>query len=88
MLITHGADYVIGHSLEDGKELWRCGGFNVHGDSYNPTLRLGSSPVCGEGIIVVPTLSRDTGSLKRELPMSRVLLSPLDMFTSPAKRET
>lgn len=58
MLITHGADYVIGHSLVDGAELWRCGGFNPHGDSYNPTLRLVSSPVCGEGIIVVPTAKR------------------------------
>ena len=58
MLITHGADYVIGHSLDDGSELWRCGGFNLHGDSYNPTLRLVSSPACGEGIIVAPTAKR------------------------------
>ncbi len=26
-LITHGADYVIGHSLKDGSEIWRCGRF-------------------------------------------------------------
>ncbi len=58
MMITHGADYVIGHSLDDGAELWRCGGMNPHGDSYNPTFRLVSSPVCGEGIIVVPTAKR------------------------------
>ena len=58
MLITHGGDYVIGHSLEDGSELWRCGGFNPKGDSYNPTLRLVSSPSCGEGIIVAPTAKR------------------------------
>lgn len=58
MLITHGGDYVIGHSLEDGSEIWRCGGFNRHGDSYNPTLRLVSSPSCGEGIIVAPTAKR------------------------------
>lgn len=58
MLITHGGDYVIGHSLKDGSELWRCGGFNPHGSQYNPTLRLVSSPSCGEGIIVVPTAKR------------------------------
>lgn len=58
MLITHGADYVIGHALDDGAELWRCGGFNPHGSSYNPTLRLVSSPVCGPGIIVAPTAKR------------------------------
>ena len=58
MLITHGGDYVIGHSLDDGSEIWRCGGFNIHGSSYNPTLRLVSSPSCGEGIIVAPTAKR------------------------------
>ena len=58
MLITHGGDYVIGHSLKDGSELWRCGGFNPHGESYNPFLRLVASPTCGEGIIVAPTAKR------------------------------
>jgi outer membrane protein assembly factor BamB len=54
-LITHGADYVIGHSLDDGSEIWRCGGFNPKGDGYNKYLRLVSSPGCGNGIIVAPT---------------------------------
>ena len=54
MLITHGADYVIGHSLDDGRELWRCGDLNPKGN-YNPTLRFVASPVAGEGIIVVPS---------------------------------
>ncbi len=58
MLITHGGDHVIGHSLKDGSELWRCGGFNPHGKSYNPTLRLVASPTCGDGIIVAPTAKR------------------------------
>lgn len=58
LLITHGADYVIGHSLEDGSELWRCGGFNPKGDSYNRFLRLVASPSCGDGIIVAPTAKR------------------------------
>lgn len=58
MLVTHGADYVIGHSLEDGSEIWRCGGVNPHGDSYNPFFRFVSSPGCGDGIIVAPTCKR------------------------------
>lgn len=58
MLITHGADYTIGHSIKDGKELWRCGGLNPKGDSYNPFLRLVASPVCGDGMIIVPTAKR------------------------------
>ncbi|MFT5303235.1 MAG: outer membrane protein assembly factor BamB [Mariniblastus sp.] len=57
-LVTHGADYVIGHSLEDGAELWRCGGFNPKGQGYNNYLRFVASPGCGEGIIVVPTAKR------------------------------
>lgn len=57
-LITHGADYVIGHSLEDGSELWRCGGFNPKGRSYNRFLRLVASPGIGPGIIVAPTAKR------------------------------
>lgn len=54
LLLTHGADYIIGHSLETGKELWRCGDLNIK-SKYDPTLRLVASPVCADGIIVVPT---------------------------------
>ncbi len=57
-LITHGGDYVIGHSLKDGSELWRCGGINLKGQSYNPYLRFVASPTCVEGMIVVPTAKR------------------------------
>lgn len=53
-LISHGADYVIAHSLDDGHELWRSGGLNPK-DKYNPTLRLVSSPVTAPGIVVVPS---------------------------------
>jgi outer membrane protein assembly factor BamB len=52
-LITHGADYVIAHSLEDGSELWRAGGLNI--GRYNPTLRFVASPVAVPGLIVVPS---------------------------------
>lgn len=57
-LITHGGDYVIGHSLKDGSEIWRCGGFNPKGDSYNNALRLVASPTPTPGMIVVPTAKR------------------------------
>lgn len=67
-LITHGADYVIGHSLEDGSELWRCGGFNPKGSDYNPYLRFVSSPCCQKGIIIVPSAKRQSVlALKPEL---------------------
>ncbi|MEX2140899.1 MAG: PQQ-binding-like beta-propeller repeat protein [Pirellulales bacterium] len=52
-LITHGADYTIGHSLKDGSELWRSGGLNV--GTYSRTLRLVASPVAVPGLIVVPS---------------------------------
>ena len=53
-LITHGADYAIAHALDNGRELWRCGGMNSPGN-YHPTLRFVASPAIGEGLIVVPT---------------------------------
>lgn len=52
-LLTHGADYIIAHSLEDGHELWRCGGLQP--DKYDPTLRLVASPVAVPGLIVAPS---------------------------------
>jgi outer membrane protein assembly factor BamB len=55
-LITHGADYVIAHSLKDGSELWRAGGLNV--GRYNRTLRLVASPLAIPGMIIVPSAKR------------------------------
>lgn len=52
-LLTHGADYIVAHSLDDGRELWRCGGLQP--DTYDPTLRLVSSPVAVPGLIVAPS---------------------------------
>jgi len=57
-LITHGADYVIGHSLSDGSELWRCGGLNPKGKTYVQTLRFVSSPAFADGMLVVPTAKK------------------------------
>ncbi len=54
-LITHGADYTIAHSLQDGKEIWRLGGLNPQGKSYHPTLRFVASPAAANGIVVCPT---------------------------------
>lgn len=56
-LVTHGADYVIGHDLKTGKEIWRCGDLNVKA-KYDKTLRFVASPLCVDGMIVVPTAKR------------------------------
>lgn len=53
-LLTHGADYIIAHSLADGTEIWRCAGLNPP-EKYNSTLRLVSSPVAVPGLIVAPS---------------------------------
>jgi outer membrane protein assembly factor BamB len=52
--ISHGADYVTGHDLETGAEIWRCGGLNPT-SNYNEFLRFVASPAVGPGLIVVPT---------------------------------
>lgn len=54
MLLTHGGDYIIAHSLTDGHELWRCGGLNPKGQ-YNNSLRLVASPLAVPGMIIVPS---------------------------------
>ncbi len=67
-LVTHGGDYVMGHSLEDGSEIWRCGGFNPQGDGYNPYLRFVSSPIFSDGMLLVPTAkNRSIVALKPSL---------------------
>lgn len=53
-LLSHGADYVVAHDLNDGSEIWRCGGLNPKGN-YNPTLRFVASPLAVPGLIVVPS---------------------------------
>lgn len=55
LLLAHGCDYVTGHSLKDGAEIFRCGRLNAPGEKYNPTLRFVASPVAAEGLIVVPS---------------------------------
>lgn len=58
-LVTHGADYVIGHSFEDGSELWRCGGLNPQGPAYVNTLRFVASPTFADGMLVVPSAKKN-----------------------------
>jgi outer membrane protein assembly factor BamB len=53
-ILVHGGDYVSGHRLDDGGEIWRCGDLNPKAN-YNPTLRFVASPACVPGLIVVPT---------------------------------
>jgi outer membrane protein assembly factor BamB len=53
-LVVHGNDYTTGHSLTDGKELWRLGDLNPK-SNYNGTLRFVASPVATPDLIVVPT---------------------------------
>jgi outer membrane protein assembly factor BamB len=54
LLVTHGADYAVGHRLTDGAEIWRVGGLNPK-NRYNPTLRFVASPVAASGLIVIPS---------------------------------
>jgi len=51
-LIITGGDYVTGHDLDHGKELWRGGGLNPRN---NPMNRIVASPVVNSGLIYVPT---------------------------------
>ena len=53
-LVTHGADYTVAHSLKDGSELWRSGGFQK-ADQYNGFFRFVSTPVASADLIVAPS---------------------------------
>jgi outer membrane protein assembly factor BamB len=54
-LIVSGGDYVTGHELATGKELWRGGGFNP---DKNPFNRVIASPVAHNDLVYVPTRVR------------------------------
>ncbi len=55
-LVVSGADYVTGHDLETGKELWRIGGFNPTNNSFNRTIA--SSLVIGGNVFTPSTRGR------------------------------
>jgi len=52
-LLTHGGDYIMAHSLDDGSELWRY--FMNYKGRYHPTLRFVASPLAVPDLIVVPS---------------------------------
>lgn len=51
-IVVSGADYVTGHALETGAELWRVGGLNP---TANPSQRIVASPVVVGEMIYVPS---------------------------------
>ncbi len=58
-LVVHGADCITGHSLSDGKEMWRFGELNgpteLNPKQNDPTFRFVASPAMIPGTIIVPT---------------------------------
>jgi outer membrane protein assembly factor BamB len=51
-LVITGGDYVTGHDLATGKELWRGGGMNPDNNPFN---RIIASPVVEGDLVYVPT---------------------------------
>ena len=51
-LVVTGGDYVTGHDLGTGKELWRGGGMNPENNPFN---RIIASPVVEGELVYVPT---------------------------------
>lgn len=51
-LIVTGGDYVTGHDLDTGKEVWRGGGMNPRGNPFN---RIIASALVMDDLVVVPT---------------------------------
>jgi len=83
LLLTHGNDYLIAHRLEDGAEVWRCGGFNPKGDRYNPTLRFVASPAVVPGMIVVPSAKRGPVVALRPDGKGDVTLTKFEIWRRP-----
>jgi outer membrane protein assembly factor BamB len=55
-LVISGGDYVTGHDLNSGKELWRIGGFNPTNNPANRTIA--SSLVIGGNVFTTSTRGR------------------------------
>ncbi len=54
-VVVTGADFVTGHDLETGKELWRASGLNP-GKARN--YRIVASPLVAAGLLIAPTRIR------------------------------
>jgi outer membrane protein assembly factor BamB len=55
-IVVSGADYVTGHDISTGKELWRIGGFNPTDNPMNRTIA--SSVVIGGNVYTTSTRGR------------------------------
>jgi len=62
-LVVSGGDYVTGHSLETGAEIWRLGGLNP---TANPMQRIVASPIVSGEMILVPSRVRPMLALSTE----------------------
>ena len=54
-LVVSGGDFLTGHDLATGKELWRAGGFNPNNE---PNYRVIASPVAIDGLVIASTRVR------------------------------
>jgi outer membrane protein assembly factor BamB len=52
-LVVSGGDYVTGHALDTGKELWRIGGFNPSNNRFNRTI---ASSLVIDGNVFTPSM--------------------------------
>lgn len=55
-LVISGGDYVTGHDLDTGREIWRIGGFNPEDNPFNRTIA--SSIVIGDKVFTTSTRGR------------------------------
>ena len=86
-LLSHGADYIVAHNLEDGSELWRCGGLHPPTGELSPHLK--SRAEVGRILIDsgVPTIVLQAGvvigSGSASFEMIRHLTNRLPVMTTP-----
>ena len=69
-LITHGADYTVAYSLEDGKERWRLGGLNPQGRAIIPRCVLCHPPPLLTGLWFALPLKMVQCSQSRQMRMA------------------
>ena len=71
-LIVTGGDYVTGHDLGTGKELWRGGGMNPEGNPFN---RIIASPLVNGDIVYVPTRVKPLQAFRPNAPKPQLVWS-------------
>jgi outer membrane protein assembly factor BamB len=60
-IVIVGGDYVTGHHVDTGNELWRAGGLNPRNRG---NYRIVGSPIASDGIIYAPTRKRPLLAIK------------------------